>query len=55
MEFGRLTAEIPVPGGRRCIYDFGAVSVVVPGPVNFPCMTAVPLAATTHGYLLNAN
>jgi hypothetical protein len=53
--FGTLVAEIPVSGGRRCVYNFGAISVVVPGPVNFRCLPTLPLAATTHGYLLNDN
>ena len=53
--FGRLIAEIPVPGGRRCVYSFGTISVVVPGPGNFHCPPSSPLAGTTHGYLLNDN
>jgi hypothetical protein len=53
--FGILLTEIPVPGGRRCVYNFGAFRVVVPGPINFQCPLLMPLAGTTHGYLLNDN
>ncbi|HZQ11448.1 MAG TPA: hypothetical protein VFB31_01415 [Pseudolabrys sp.] len=53
--FGTLTAEIPVSGGRRCVYNFGLISVVIPGPTNFRCPPTLPIAATTHGYLLNDN
>lgn len=53
--FGRLVAEIPVPGGRNCVYNFGSFSVVVPGPARFRCMVLMPLAGTTHGGLLNDN
>jgi len=53
--FGRLVAEIPVSGGRNCVYNFGTFLVVVPGPANFRCMALMPLAGTTHGGLLNDN
>ena len=53
--FGHLVAEIPVPGGRRCVYNFGTFSVVAPGPTNFPCPVLVPWSAVTHGQLLNDN
>ena len=53
--FGTLTAEIPVSGGRRCVYNFGLISVVIPGPTRFPCPPTLPIAGTTHGYLLNDN
>ena len=53
--FGRLIAEIPVPGGRNCVYNYGTFSVVVPGPARFRCLVLMPLAGTTHGRLLNDN
>jgi hypothetical protein len=53
--FGILIAEIPVPGGRRCVYKFDFGSVVVPGAVHLGCSTEVPSSAVTHGYMLNDN
>ena len=53
--FGRLVAEIPVPGGRRCVYNFGPISVVAPGPTNFSCPSRAHWSAVTHGRLLNDN
>lgn len=53
--FGVLIAEIPLARGRNCVYNFGSFSVAVPGPVNFSCLKTTPLAATTHGTLLNDN
>jgi hypothetical protein len=53
--FGRLVAEIPVPGGRRCVYNFGVFSVAVPGAANFRCSPRVHWSGVTHGTLLNDN
>jgi hypothetical protein len=53
--FGTLIAEIPVPGGRRCVYGFVSVRVVVPGPISFPCAPRAHWSAVTHGTLLNDN
>jgi hypothetical protein len=53
--FGTLLAEIPVPGGRRCVYNFGSYSVVVPGPTNFQCQPTVHWSGVVHGRLLNDN
>lgn len=53
--FGRLIAEIPVSGGRRCVYSFGVFSVAVPGAVNFRCQPRLHWSGATHGTLLNDN
>jgi hypothetical protein len=53
--FGVLVTEIPVPGGRRCVYNFGVFSVAVPGPVNFRCHRRAHWSGVTHGTLLNDN
>ena len=53
--FGILIAEIPVPGGRRCVYEFDFGNVVVPGAVHLECSPKVPSSAVTHGYMLNDN
>ncbi|MCK9917792.1 hypothetical protein MXD81_52505 [Microbacteriaceae bacterium K1510] len=55
VQFGRLVAEIPISGGRNCVYNFGSFSVVVPGPARMRCPATSPLAGTTHGRLLNDN
>lgn len=54
-DWGRLVAEIPVRGGRKCVYRFETFSIVVDGPVNFPCQDRVPWSAVTHGQMLNDN
>jgi len=54
-DIGRLVAEIPAPGGRRCVYKFQHIAVVVHGSVNFPCSPTMPSAGVVHGYLLNDN
>jgi hypothetical protein len=54
-DFGVLIAEIPVAGGRRCVYKFPAISIVVPGPTNFACTATAHWSAVTHGRLLNDN
>jgi hypothetical protein len=53
--FGTLIAQIPVPGGRRCVYNFGSYNVVVPGPTNLPCQPMVHWSGVVHGRLLNDN
>jgi hypothetical protein len=53
--FGRLVAEIPVPGGRRCVYNFGVISVAMPGAANFRCSSRMHWSGATHGTLLNDN
>jgi hypothetical protein len=53
--FGTLIAEIPVRGGRQCVYKFGAFSVIVPGAANFRCIPRAHWSAVTHGRLLNDN
>ncbi|MEA2875813.1 MAG: hypothetical protein QOF14_1009 [Hyphomicrobiales bacterium] len=53
--FGRLVAEIPVPGGRRCVYNFGVISVAMPGAANFRCSPRMHWSGATHGTLLNDN
>jgi hypothetical protein len=53
--FGTLVAEIPVPGGRRCVYNFGVISIVAPGSVNFHCVSRMHWSGVTHGKLLNDN
>ena len=53
--FGRLIAEIPVRGGRYCVYNFGSYSIIAPGAVNLRCSARVPSSAVTHGRLLNDN
>ena len=37
-DFGIQIAEIPVAGGRRCVYRFSAFSVVVAGAANFDAL-----------------
>jgi hypothetical protein len=54
-DFGTLVAEIPVPGGRRCVYNFGRISVVAPGPTNFRCSRTMHWSGVVHGRLLNDN
>ena len=53
--FGRLIAEIPVPGGRRCVYSFGSFGVVVPGSANFRCSARIHFSGAAHGQLFNDN
>ena len=53
--FGRLVAEIRVPGGRRCVYNFGPISIVAPGPTNLNCSSRMHWSGLTHGQLLNDN
>lgn len=53
--FGPLVADIPGPGGRRCVYRFGTVNVMIPGPVNFRCPASMHWSGTTHGIRLNDN
>jgi hypothetical protein len=53
--FGRLIAELPGPGGRRCVYQFGTLPIMIPGPVNFRCPTTMHWGGTTHGGRLNDN
>jgi len=55
VEFGILVAEIPLVRGRLCVYQFGNLRVVVPGPTNFHCPASTPMAGTTHGQILNDN
>ena len=52
---GTLIAEIPIPGGRYCVYKFDFGTYSVPGPINFRCPQRVPSAAVTHGSRLNDN
>src|SRR5690349_12484618 len=47
-DIGKLVAEIPVPGGRRCVYRFDFGSVVVHGWVNAPCTPKVPSSGVVH-------
>ena len=54
-DFGTLIAEIRVPGGRRCVYSFGRITVVAPGPTNFNCSPTVHWSGVVHGRLLNDN
>lgn len=53
--FGMLVAEIPVPGGRRCVYNFGVLSIAVPGAANFRCTPTAHWSGLTHGTILNDN
>lgn len=53
--FGKLVAEIPVPGGRRCVYNFGVISIAMPGAANFRCSSRMHWSGATHGTLLNDN
>jgi hypothetical protein len=53
--FGRLVVELPRGGGRECVYNFGAINVIVPGPKNFRCPDRAHWSAVTHGRLLNDN
>jgi hypothetical protein len=53
--FGSLIAEIPVPGGRRCVYQFSFGAVVVGGGVYVRCLPRIPSAGVVHGYFLNDN
>ena len=53
--FGTLVAEFLVPGGRRCVYNFGSISIVAPGPTNFRCSPMAHWSGLTHGTILNDN
>jgi len=53
--FGTLITQFEVPGGRRCVYNFGSYSVVVSGPTNFLCSPTVHWSGVVHGRLLNDN
>jgi hypothetical protein len=54
-DWGTLLAEIPVRGGRECVYRFDTFSIIVVGPASFPCQDRVLWSAVTHGQLLNDN